>query len=242
MTILEQLRARAETIREEFERARAALFGSDGEPRFGPTAHQERLAALERERDERLDGLLEELRGAVEKAQRVVSGFENGDPTALLSDEELRTAAAKKVFIDADVWTVPEERLEGKLRAILAGDDRGPPPSPPGKPPSAATTPSRAPGPPRDPRRDAQRTRRRGAPRGGRVRPRDAPRGRGPRVARFQPPPRGHELQRRMGEQEIREPRRIGTRRSRSKAATRGAHPASTCPGSSPAGNKLSPQ
>jgi hypothetical protein len=123
-TQLERLRERAEAIREEFERARTGLFGSDREPKLGPTAHRERLAALERERDEQLDQLMGELRDAVEEARRVVSGFEDGDPASLIDPEELAAAAARKPFAEDDVWALDEEGLEAKLRAVLAGGNR----------------------------------------------------------------------------------------------------------------------
>ena len=124
MATLAELKARAEKAQQEFERAREALFSSDGQPKFGPAAHRERLGALEQQRTAALAEVLEERRLAVSGAEREIAALEDGDPAALLSAEELVAASARRGFASDDVWALSADDLGPKLRAVLAGGDR----------------------------------------------------------------------------------------------------------------------
>jgi hypothetical protein len=124
--MFEHLKRRAEQAQNDFERAYAQLFrdGAQQERRYSDKEHQERLRTLDQERSRKLEAVIEELHREVSVAEKDLAVLEDGDPTALVSSAELSAAAAKKPFVDDEVWALPEERLTAKLRGVLDGKDK----------------------------------------------------------------------------------------------------------------------
>jgi hypothetical protein len=125
-TMFEHLKRRAEQAQNDFERAYAQLFRDTAqqEKRYSDKEHRECLHTLDQERAHKLDAVIEELHREVSVAEKDLAVLEDGDPTALVSSTELSTAAAKKPFVDDEVWALPEGGLTGKLRAVLDGGDK----------------------------------------------------------------------------------------------------------------------
>lgn len=124
--MFDHLKRKAESAQTEYEAAHAHLFrdAAKKEKLYRDDEHEQRLRALHQERARKLDAVIEELRAETEQAQKDLAVLEEGDPTALLSGEELAAAGAKKAFADDEVQALPQDRLAGKLRAVLGGGDR----------------------------------------------------------------------------------------------------------------------
>jgi hypothetical protein len=124
--MFDHLKAKAERAQTEYESGSAQLF-RDSEQReklYSDDEHRDQVRALGQERTRKLDAVIEELHREVSVAEKDLAVLEDGDPTALVSSAELSAAAAKKPFIDDEVWGLPEERLTAKLRAVLDGGDK----------------------------------------------------------------------------------------------------------------------
>lgn len=126
MTTFDQVQARAEAAQREYERAYGQLFRDEAQSEriYSDEEHEERVRSLQKERTRKIDALVEEIHATAETARKELATLEGGDPTAVLRADELATAAAKKPFIDDDVWATPAEELAGKLRAIMEGGDK----------------------------------------------------------------------------------------------------------------------
>lgn len=119
------LKARAQRAVETFEAGRANLFRADGETRiYSDDEHAERLGALRSERNRILRETEEQCETATDEAQADLAALENGDPTTLLTTEELERANARRALVLDDVATLDQEALQGRLEAVMHGGDR----------------------------------------------------------------------------------------------------------------------
>ncbi len=126
MTInIGDLRVRAERAIERFEGGRAKLFRADGETKvYSDAEHAERIGALRAERNRILREVEEQTRTAIEEANADLTALENGDPTTLLTTEELERANARRALVSDDVAALTEKELQGRLEAVLHGGNR----------------------------------------------------------------------------------------------------------------------
>lgn len=119
------LKARAESARDRFEEQRARLFRADGKTKiYSDAEHAERLAALRSERNRILREVRREAQAEADSAKRDLAALENGDPTTLLTAEELERANARRALVADDVALLTPEELQGRLEAVLRGGDR----------------------------------------------------------------------------------------------------------------------
>src|SRR5947209_3725148 len=82
-----------------FEREKAALYRSDGQPRYSDVEHAQRLAALQASVDDAV-GAAQEAADAIIAGQRtILLHLQEGDPLDSLSSGEQAAAAARQVFI-----------------------------------------------------------------------------------------------------------------------------------------------
>jgi hypothetical protein len=93
-TRLEQLRANAESVRDQFEDGQASLYRADGSKVYGDDEHAERLAGLRGHRNATLDTIEAQLASEVESANEDIAAFDNGGPTAWLTRDEQGQASA----------------------------------------------------------------------------------------------------------------------------------------------------
>lgn len=123
---LEELTAQAEAAHEAYQRDHAQLFrDAEGKEKlFSDAEHGERVHTLQRERSQKIDTVIAEIRGLTDGAHKELALAENEDPTAVLTTDEFAAATAKKSFTDDVVWSAPKDQLVSKLKAVLAGGDR----------------------------------------------------------------------------------------------------------------------
>ncbi len=125
MTRSAELKARAEAARDRFEEQRARLFRADGKTKvYSDAEHAERLAALRSERNRMLREVQQEAQADIDAAQKDLAALENGDPTTLLTAEELERANARRALVLDDVAVLTQEELVNRLTAVLHGGDR----------------------------------------------------------------------------------------------------------------------
>ena len=117
------LRVRAERAQRTFEEGRAALYRPDGGQRFSDAEHAERLGALRSERNRILREVQQEAEAEITSAQEDLAALENGDPTMLLTTEELERANARRALVLDDVADLTHEELVNRLKAVLYGGD-----------------------------------------------------------------------------------------------------------------------
>lgn len=119
------LKARAERAVETFEADRDKLFRADGKTKvFSEDEHAERLAALRSERNAVLTEVEKQTQGAIEEANADLTALKHGDPTTLLTTEELERANARRALVSDDVASLDQEELQGRLEAVLHGGNR----------------------------------------------------------------------------------------------------------------------
>jgi hypothetical protein len=121
---LGDLRALIEKAVEDFERARAALHRSDGQPLYGEAETRDRLRELESERNRALTEAERGAREVREEAGREIEWVENADPLASLTPEELAAANARRALALDSAEAMDAEDLEKRLRSVLAGGNR----------------------------------------------------------------------------------------------------------------------
>ncbi len=121
-----QLQGRALNAEGTRDRAREALLRPDGSKRYSDEEHAERQSAISAEFREKLQSIEEDVERETSAAESELATLEHGDPTNLLSAEELERAGAKREFVNEDVAALPASELADRLRAVLAspGGDR----------------------------------------------------------------------------------------------------------------------
>ncbi|MDP9477280.1 MAG: hypothetical protein M3R38_16635 [Actinomycetota bacterium] len=120
---LRELQGKAEAAGRRFEEGKKRLY-KNGKQLFSDEVHREELDKLARERNAVLFEVEEEARelraGAVATLERV----EHADPAALLSDEELSRANARRGFANDQADSLRVEDLLKRLSSVLHGGDR----------------------------------------------------------------------------------------------------------------------
>jgi hypothetical protein len=110
---------------ETFQAKRDKLFRSDGKTRiYSDDEHAERLGVLRRERNAVLMEVEEQARAAIEEDNANLTVLENGDPTTLLTTEELGLVNARRPLVADDIASLSDEELQGRLEAVLHGGAR----------------------------------------------------------------------------------------------------------------------
>jgi hypothetical protein len=122
-TRLEQLKAKAERVRDEFESGQKELFRSDGTQVYGEVEHLERLGKLRAERNTELAQIEAETTALVEEANKEIAALEHGDVTAWLSEPELQRASTRQTLIAADVSMLSRDELQERLSAVSHQSD-----------------------------------------------------------------------------------------------------------------------
>lgn len=112
-----------DTAVKRFEAEKAALYRPDGEPKFGPKEHAEKLAAL-LEPVTRWHNHVKEKCAAAEAEARMAANLEHSDPITTLSDNELQRAFFLKPFVESAVASLPLSDLAKRLSAVVATGDK----------------------------------------------------------------------------------------------------------------------
>ena len=120
-----RLREQAEQAAANFARHRAMLYRSDGTQIFGDEEHQQRLEELAATRDQALDAVLQEANQEAEAAAAEITRRGDGDPMALLSENELRRANSRRDFVADVVESLPPTELARRLDSVSDSEDRG---------------------------------------------------------------------------------------------------------------------
>lgn len=123
-TTARQLQSRALGAEGTRNRALEALLRSDGSRRFSDEEHDEQAGEISEAFRTALATVEEAAKREAAAAETELARLENGDPTALLSTEELERAGARRTFINEDVEGLPAKEIAGRLRAVLGGGDR----------------------------------------------------------------------------------------------------------------------
>jgi hypothetical protein len=107
-----------------FERGQAALLTSTGQAKFGPEEQAARTAALVASATEAISQAIAGVEAIRDQALADANAVEYGDPAALLTADELTTAATRRPFVEADLRTLPPAQLAGRLEAVVTHGDR----------------------------------------------------------------------------------------------------------------------
>jgi hypothetical protein len=122
---LGDLKARAETAIQAFERALLGLSRPDGSKVYADEEHERRLSALRAERNRVLSEVEQGAREEAEAALAEISRLEHRDPQELLSPDELERANLRRAFALDTAETLATTELVARLEAVLAGGDKG---------------------------------------------------------------------------------------------------------------------
>lgn len=112
-----------DTAVKRFEAEKAALYRPDGEPKFGPKEHAEKMAAL-LEPVTRWHNHVKEKCAAAEAEARMAASLEHSDPITTLSDNELQRAYFLRPFVQDAVNSLPLSDLAKRLGAVVATGDK----------------------------------------------------------------------------------------------------------------------
>lgn len=122
---LGDLKTRAEYAQEKFEKDKAQLYRSDGAQLFSEDEHKERLAGITRERNATLKQVEEDVRSETTALDEKIANVKNRDVAELLTQEELSSANNRRDFAIDAAETLGVEELVGRMRSVLASDDKG---------------------------------------------------------------------------------------------------------------------
>jgi len=107
-----------------FERGKATLYRSDGQPKFSPSEHAERLNALRGAFDEVVGGAQETLGDILASKETMLQHLERGDSFDALSLAEKNEASASQVFLKEDALALPALDLLTRCQVALESGHR----------------------------------------------------------------------------------------------------------------------
>jgi len=110
--------------RATFERERAALYRSDGAPRYGEAEHGEQMAAITARLDDTLGGAQEAAERITAEQRTQLAHLEGGDTLDALNSIEQMAADTRRAFIAEDAATLTPAALATRCQIALAGSDK----------------------------------------------------------------------------------------------------------------------
>jgi hypothetical protein len=102
----------------------AQLYRADGTKLFGDEEHRERMSAIRREHAAAFDRIDADAERKVQEAEQALLVAENADLSSTLTTEESQRVSALSGFVADDVERLPQDALERRCRAALAGGDK----------------------------------------------------------------------------------------------------------------------
>lgn len=102
-----------------FERGRAALLTSTGQPAHGPEEMATRTAALVASAAEAISQAIAGVEAIRDQALADANAVEYGDPATLLTSDELTEASNRAAFVRDDLRTLPPAALAGRLQSVV---------------------------------------------------------------------------------------------------------------------------
>jgi hypothetical protein len=103
---------------------KAALLRQDGQPKYVPAEHAERVSAIDAEFEAMATRITETAAAAVEATRQELLVLGHADPFDALTAAEQERAATRRPFIIEDVDGKPPRDLAGAIRSALAANDR----------------------------------------------------------------------------------------------------------------------
>ena len=125
MTSPLDLKARATAAQQRYEEAEARLYRTDGAKLYGDEEHEERLSALDAERREACQSVVEAARSLRVAAEEEIGRAKFTDHADRLTPEELEEAGRRLPFSSMDAESLPEEELAGRLESVLTSGNKG---------------------------------------------------------------------------------------------------------------------
>lgn len=107
-----------------FAAGRAALLTSTGQPAYGPEEMEAKTVALIEGLRTAFDQALANVDAIRAQALADANATENGDPTRLLTADELAIAGQRRPFVESDLRSLPPAALAARLQSIVTHGDR----------------------------------------------------------------------------------------------------------------------
>lgn len=108
----------------KFNEGKAALLGSNGQPRFVPDEHGRQMAALQATLQSAVDSEVTTAESAIQTTQAKIVAIQARSPLDALSQAELQRANERAQFVKEDLSSMPLDALAGRLKTMLAGEDK----------------------------------------------------------------------------------------------------------------------
>lgn len=121
---LRNLRAKVEAAGRRFDEGKRRLYQANGDPLFAEDVMKAELEKLARERNAVLFEVEEEVREIAADSSGILERLQNADPIALLSEEELARANARRGFANDEADSLSASDLARRLESVLHAGDR----------------------------------------------------------------------------------------------------------------------